>query len=166
MAYCLVKYRYVFMAWCLVKHRCNFTLNRHPFRTKVEMNSPNCRVFRDLLTVIDIDAPLFKIKIHITDDTVHKCNKFLFLVWLHTKVYPKVSGLAAWSENCKWFSSLPLGAVVALFCESVLMSFAAITLCLASQRVLIFAVVHFVIDSVRKLLDTPSYIHCIEKCIK
>jgi hypothetical protein len=28
-----------------------------------------------------------------------------------TGVYPKVSGLAAWSENCKWYSSLPLGAV-------------------------------------------------------
>jgi hypothetical protein len=36
-----------------------------------------------------------------------------------------------------------------------LMSFAAITLCLDSQRV--FIVVHFVIDSVRKLLDMPSY---------
>jgi len=33
--------------------------------------------------------------------------------------YPKVSGLAAWSENCEWYSSLPLGAVVSLFCESV-----------------------------------------------
>jgi hypothetical protein len=41
-----------------------------------------------------------------------KCN-------LHTRVYPEVSGLAAWSENCKWYSSLPLGAVVSLFCESV-----------------------------------------------
>jgi hypothetical protein len=36
-----------------------------------------------------------------------------------TKVYPKVSGLAAWSENCKWYNSLPLGAVVSLFYESV-----------------------------------------------
>jgi hypothetical protein len=36
------------------------------------------------------------------------------------------------------------------------MSFAAITLCVASQRVFI-VVVYFVIDSVRKLLDTPSY---------
>jgi hypothetical protein len=36
-----------------------------------------------------------------------------------TRVYPKVSGLAAWSENCKWYSSLPLGALVSLFCESV-----------------------------------------------
>jgi hypothetical protein len=36
-----------------------------------------------------------------------------------TRVYPKVSGLAAWSENCKWYSSTPLGTVVSLFCESV-----------------------------------------------
>jgi hypothetical protein len=35
------------------------------------------------------------------------------------KVYPKASGLTAWSENCKWYSSLPLDAVVSLFCESV-----------------------------------------------
>jgi len=34
-------------------------------------------------------------------------------------VYPKVSRLAAWSQNCKWYSSLPLGAGVSLFCESV-----------------------------------------------
>jgi hypothetical protein len=39
---------------------------------------------------------------------------------LHARrVYPKVSRLAVWSENCKWYSSLPLGAVVSLFCESV-----------------------------------------------
>jgi hypothetical protein len=36
-----------------------------------------------------------------------------------TWVYPKVSGLAAWGENSKWYSSLPLDAVVSLFCESV-----------------------------------------------
>jgi len=36
-----------------------------------------------------------------------------------TRMYPKVPGLAAWSGNCKWYSSLPLGAVVWLFCESV-----------------------------------------------
>jgi hypothetical protein len=40
------------------------------------------------------------------------------------------------------------------------MSFAAITLCVASQRVFIF-VVYFVIDSVRKRLDTPSYRSCV-----
>jgi hypothetical protein len=36
-----------------------------------------------------------------------------------TRVYPKVSGLAAWSKNCKWYSSLPLGEAVLPFCESV-----------------------------------------------
>jgi hypothetical protein len=24
------------------------------------------------------------------------------VTWCYTRVYPKVSGLAAWSENCKW----------------------------------------------------------------
>jgi hypothetical protein len=37
---------------------------------------------------------------------------------LHTS-YPKVSGLAALSEKRKWYSSLPLGAGVSQFCESV-----------------------------------------------
>jgi hypothetical protein len=37
-----------------------------------------------------------------------------------------------------------------------LVSFAAITLCVASQRVFIFVSVYFVSDSVRKFLDTPS----------
>jgi enhancing lycopene biosynthesis protein 2 len=36
-------------------------------------------------------------------------------------------------------------------------SFAAITLCVTSQRVFI-VVVYFVIDSVRKLLTTPPYL--------
>jgi len=35
------------------------------------------------------------------------------------KVYPKISGLAAWRENCKWYKPVPLGAVLSLFCESV-----------------------------------------------
>jgi hypothetical protein len=52
-------------------------------------------------------------------------------------------------------------------------NFASITLCVASQRVFVVVVVvvvvaaaaaasaDFVIDSVRKLLDTPSYYACI-----
>jgi hypothetical protein len=36
-------------------------------------------------------------------------------------------------------------------------SSAAITLCVASQGVFVVVVVSFFIDSVRKLLDTPSY---------
>jgi hypothetical protein len=36
-------------------------------------------------------------------------------------------------------------------------NFVAITLCVAFQRVFIIIVVYFVIDSVRKRLDKPSY---------
>jgi len=39
-----------------------------------------------------------------------------------------------------------------------LMSFAAITLCVASHRMFNIVSVYFVIDSIRKLLDTLSYI--------
>jgi hypothetical protein len=42
-------------------------------------------------------------------------------------------------------------------------SFATITLCVASQRVFIF--VYFVIDSVRKLLDTPHMCVCVCVCV-
>jgi len=47
--------------------------------------------------------------------------QYLFTNYLdaYTRVYPKVSGLAAWSENCKWYSSLPLSADLSLFSESV-----------------------------------------------
>jgi hypothetical protein len=43
---------------------------------------------------------------------------------------------------------------IAILCVS-LVSFATITLCFASQP--LFIVVQFVIDSVRKLLDSPLY---------
>jgi hypothetical protein len=42
-------------------------------------------------------------------------------------------------------------------CIAILVSFAAIILCVASRRVFIVVSVYSVIDSVRKLLDTPSY---------
>jgi hypothetical protein len=50
-------------------------------------------------------------------------------------------------------------------------SFAAITLCVASQGVFIVVSIYFIIDSVWKLLDTPSYdaictyeSHCMYDC--
>jgi hypothetical protein len=42
------------------------------------------------------------------------------------------------------------------------MSFPAITLCVVSQRVFIVVSIYFVIDSVRKLLITPSYVYVIQ----
>jgi hypothetical protein len=43
-------------------------------------------------------------------------------------------------------------------------SFTPITLCVASQRVIIVVSVYFVIYSVRKLLDTLSYKDLSDKC--
>jgi hypothetical protein len=43
-------------------------------------------------------------------------------------------------------------------------SFAAITLCVASVRAFITGGGNFVIDSVRKLLDTPSYMLSSLEC--
>jgi hypothetical protein len=48
-----------------------------------------------------------------------KQYKPIFVDTEDTRVYPKVSGLAAWSENCKWYSCLQLGGFLSLFCESV-----------------------------------------------
>jgi hypothetical protein len=45
---------------------------------------------------------------------------------------------------------------IAILWDSVV-SFAAITLYVAPQWVFIFVIVYFVIDSIRKLLDTPLY---------
>jgi hypothetical protein len=61
------------------------------------------------------------IRTSLTEDMKRLKNRMLDKIsyHTHTKMYPKVSGLAAWSENCKRYSYLPLGAVVSLFCESV-----------------------------------------------
>jgi hypothetical protein len=42
-------------------------------------------------------------------------------------------------------------------------NFAAINLCVASQRVFIVVSIYLVIDSVRKLLDTSSYVVCVRQ---
>jgi hypothetical protein len=81
---------------------------------------------------------------------------FRILVTRHThmRVYPKVSGLATWSGKCKWYSSLPLDANLWVS----LVSSAVITLCVDPQQLIPKVSVYFFIDSVRKVLDTPSYI--------
>jgi len=62
---------------------------------------------KHLIITTDQDVPCdngLPFKSHLIDD--------------RTRVHPKVSGLAAWSENCKRYSYLPLGAVVSLSCET------------------------------------------------
>jgi hypothetical protein len=70
------------------------------------------------------------------------------------EVYPKVSGLERELQMVQL--SATRFSCIAILCVS-LVSFAAITLCVASQRVIPKVSVYFVIDSDRKLLDTPAY---------
>jgi hypothetical protein len=74
-----------------------------------------------------------------------------------TRVYPKVSGLAAWGRELQMvqLSTTRCSCIAILWVG--LVSFAAVTLCVGSQRVFIFVSIHFFIDSIRKLLNTPSY---------
>jgi hypothetical protein len=67
----------------------------------------NCVIYESVY-MTGLDAYLLRTKVH--------C-KHIALCYI--RVYPKLSGLAAWSENCKWYGSLPIAAVVSLFCESV-----------------------------------------------
>jgi hypothetical protein len=74
----------------------------------------------------------------------------------HTRVYPEVSRLAAWSKNCKLYGSLPLHAVVLLFWSQSREFCYHNPLCCFSTSVVVVVVV--VVDddddSVWKLLDT------------
>jgi hypothetical protein len=83
--------------------------------------------------------------------------------------YKTVIWIACIRECTQKFPDWPPGARTAMVqlsatrcsCIAILwvsiVSFDAITLCVAYQRAFIVFVVHFVIGSVRKLLDTPSY---------
>jgi hypothetical protein len=94
----------------------------------------------------------------------------------HMRVYPKVPGLAAWSENCKWYSFLPLDSIISLFYKLTVVSVASITLCAASQRAFIF--VYFtmtqsgnfgytlVIVGFRRNRSTTDGIFCIRKILE
>jgi hypothetical protein len=77
--------------------------------------------FTDLLKYRIRTAPTVMCRIdfkHTKGRYLHKNSRSRRMFPPLTRVYPKVSGLADWSENCKCYSSLPLGAVVSLFCES------------------------------------------------
>jgi hypothetical protein len=75
----------------------------------------------------------------------------------YTRVYPKVSGLTLGARTANGTALCTRCSCIAILWVS-LVSFIAITLCVASQRVFIVVSVYFVIDSVQKLLDTPSYL--------
>jgi len=92
--------------------------------------------------------------------TMRTVTRGVLLVQGNTCLYEDVSKsfrTGYLERDCKWYSSLPLGAVVSLFLSVSLVSFAATALYIASERVFIFVSIYFFIDSVRNLLDTPSY---------
>jgi len=71
----------------------------------------------------------------------------------YSRVYPKVSGLAAWNENCKWCHWVQL---YRHFVSQSSEFSRHNPLCCFSTSVYYYC--YFVNDSVRKLLDKPSYV--------
>jgi hypothetical protein len=124
------------MAWYLVKHRNNFTCIL-PFMVLM-----SCHFQRHRSCLLRI---FFSV----------------FAQW--TTMYEGVSKSFRTGRPERELQMVQLSATrcscIAVLWVS-LASFAAITLCVVSQRVfIIVVVVYFVIDSVRKLSDTPSYLH-------
>jgi hypothetical protein len=76
------------------------------------LGDTGCHIVNNILNILS--SPLLTENLSIK---IYKATTSA--VVLCTRVYPKVSGLAAWNENYKWYSPLPLGAVVSLLCESV-----------------------------------------------
>jgi len=75
-----------------------------------------------------------------------------------TRVYSKVSGLAVWSESYKWYSSLPLGAVVKYTGSQSSELCRHNPLCCFATSVCYYKHIrYFGIESVRKRLVTLSY---------
>jgi hypothetical protein len=98
---------------------------------------------------------------------IHKTNisiSFMANVWEHTT--PIYEGVSRRFRTGCMERELQMVRLSATRCSCIvivwisLVSFGAITPCVASQRVCIVVSVYFVIDSVRKLLDTPSYTAC------
>jgi hypothetical protein len=102
-------------------------------------------------------------------------NEYLYK--LHS-VYTKHCDLSCNTQLATWVRFMRVGrlerelqmvqlSVTRRSCIAILwvglVSFVAITLCVAFQRVFIVVSVYFVIDSVRKLPDTPSYT-VVTKC--
>jgi hypothetical protein len=96
-----------------VNEVCNWIQLPRPTRT--------CAMFIRVPYNTETELPLHPIRVNLSRTDVRFIDTVSYVAFLTllTMVYPEVSGLAAWSENCKWYRSLTLGAVVSLFCESV-----------------------------------------------
>jgi hypothetical protein len=90
--------------------------------SKIRTCDPNVRAAEDSTCLRPRghwDRPLVKSLWENFTRDCFPCQVLAEILAQRTRVYPKLSELAAWSENYKWYSSLPLDATVSLFCESV-----------------------------------------------
>jgi hypothetical protein len=115
-------------------------------------------------------------KLYATTKNIH-CNVYIVtwattynfcatsqLQFQHMTIYKGVSksfwtGHLEWELQMVWLSATRCSCITILWVSPV--SFATTTLCIASQWVVVVVVVviiYFIINSVRKLSDTPSYV--------
>jgi len=88
------------------------------------------------------------------------CVCFYIYMCVCVRVYSKFSGLATWSKNCKCYSSLHYVQLYRYFPSQSSEFCRHNPLCCFSTSVYLVSI-YFIIDPVRKLLDTPS---CV--CVK
>jgi hypothetical protein len=128
--------QFSFRIWECNYHETNESSYKKWLRDKmIPTLPPNLRLVVDSASYHCVQNKNLLLKIHYIQKcrsgspwqifaTTKKCWGLNYTSYLshtsqNTRVYPKVSALAAWSENSKWYSCLPLGVVVSLFCESV-----------------------------------------------
>jgi hypothetical protein len=81
------------------------------------------------------------------------------------RVYPKRFQTGRLERELQMVQLSATGCSCIAILWASLVSFAAITLCVASQRILIVVSVYFVIDSVPKLLNTPSFFNFLQRLL-
>jgi hypothetical protein len=99
--------------WCYTHKNCLYVFRTfvHHYTQQTEWKHLRCLavITGNMITLVSVYFRLFRLGLAQGPDA--NCTTY--------EGVPKVPGLAVWSENCKWYSSLPLCAVVSLLCESV-----------------------------------------------
>jgi len=78
-------------------------------------NRPQAEISRTAVLNIEHVSYLFCSYFFGYFTTKHQLSRLCSAKW-DMRVYPKISELPAWSQDCTLYSFLPLGAVVSLFC--------------------------------------------------
>jgi hypothetical protein len=133
-----------------------------------------CPSFLELRSVISSKSdgiviwPWFSL-LKLSSDVSSASDVIVITPWLGFQILvfanPKYEGVSKSFRTGNLEQELQMLQLSATRCSGIailwvsLVNFATITLCVPSQRVFIVVVIiYFVVDSVRKLLDTPSYI--------